>query len=561
MPDANTHLTIEQAMELAARSQRANQFADAEKIYRQILAQRPDCAEAYHMLGILAWRSGRNDIAMQLIDRAIAIRPTVQAYCDLGVIAGASGRSPEAIAAYRKAIELDANFPPALSNLANALRATGNSREAVDLCRRAVALKPDFVEAHNNLANALMNQKEPTQALAAARQAIRLRPNFPEAHNNAGNALFDLHDHAGAIDEYRIAISQRPDFAQAYNNLASALYAAGRLDEAVAACRAAIQLQPDFPLAHWTLAMVSLMQGNFREGWAEYEWRWKVPELNPPRVSIPGKSWNGEDLRGKRLLLFVEQGFGDAIQFVRLLPILEDRGAKIIFFCQPELQRLLQKTTGAEQVYAMGTAPEVDFDYYLGLLGAPRLLDITMETIPRKIPYIFPDPADVEKWRARVPSDGRLKIGLAWAGRADNADDWRRSTSLSAFAPLAQIPGVWFCSLQKGDRADEAAHPPAGIQIADWTSEFRDFADTAALIANLDLVITVDSVMAHLAGAMGKDVFTLLSSYADWRWLRGRDDSPWYPTMRLFRQPTLGDYDTPMREIVQALQCRIQKTP
>jgi ADP-heptose:LPS heptosyltransferase len=150
---------------------------------------------------------------------------------------------------------------------------------------------------------------------------------------------------------------------------------------------------------------------------------------------------------------------------------------------------------------------------------------------------------------------------LAWAGRADNADDWRRSTSLSAFAPLAQIPGVWFCSLQKGDRADEAAHPPAGIQIADWTSEFRDFADTAALIANLDLVITVDSVMAHLAGAMGKDVFTLLSSYADWRWLRGRDDSPWYPTMRLFRQPTLGDYDTPMREIVQALQCRIQKTP
>jgi len=311
------------------------------------------------------------------------------------------------------------------------------------------------------------------------------------------------------------------------------------------------------PDGHWNLALALLVQGHFPEGWEEYEWRWKTKGLLSPRQLLPQPLWDGRPLAGRAILLHAEQGLGDTIQFIRYLPLVAQRGGRVIVECQPELQRLVQAMTPDIPVLARGQ-PLPDFAFQCPLLSLPKALGTTLATIPATVPYLHADAQNVQMWRDRLAGHGSaLKVGLIWAGNPHHKNDRNRSVKLASLAPLAQVPGVQFYSLQKGAAAAQAKTPPPGMDLIDRTDDLQDFADTAAMIANLDLVIAVDTSVVHLAGALAKPVWTLLPYCPDWRWLLKRQDSPWYPTMRLFRQPEIGDWDSVIQQLAAALANRL----
>ena len=304
-------------------------------------------------------------------------------------------------------------------------------------------------------------------------------------------------------------------------------------------------LSPDNAVFHWNLSLALLLSGNFEEGWKEYEWRQKVKDFPNRIVSQP--LWDGSDIAGQTILLQAEQGYGDTIQFIRYASMVAQRGANVIVSCQNELTSLLKKVDGIHHV-AGYHEPIPEFDVYCPLLSLPLIFHTTVESIPAHVPYIKPEPSLFQHWRAKIQNHvSRLKIGLVWAGRE------QRSCPLELFTPLAEIHYSTFYSLQKGEAAEQAKNPPEGMKLIDYTEDIHDFSDTAAFIENLDLVISVDTAVAHLAGALGKPVWTLLPFVPDWRWLLNRDDSPWYPTMRLFRQPSPGDWESVIARIAQDL--------
>jgi Tfp pilus assembly protein PilF len=583
--------TVQQAIDAAAQLHRDGQLSQAERQYRQILAIQPDNADALHLLGVLSSQQGREDVAADLIRRAIARDPGQPIYHgNLGLTLTRLGRLDEAIACFQKALALGSRDPNVLNNFADALCKTGKPDRALPIFRQAIAMDPPLAEPHNNLGIALADLGLIDDAVASYRNALRLNPRFAEARNNLGNALLKkrLFDEAilefeqalavrpdypeammnlgaalkarnqddRATDLFRRALKLRPDFFEALLNYGQALCDSRQFDEAIAAFRKAVALRPDDPAAHFHLSGVLLLTGNFSDGWREYEWRLLKPDFGIDKTRFPQPRWTGQDLAGKRILLHAEQGAGDVIQFSRLAGLLARRGAQTILACPPTLLRLLRTLDGISHLIT-NTQTVPDFDYHCYLLSLPLLLGLNLQTIPANVPYLHPQPEWAEHWRTRLmPLGDRNKIGLVWAGNPNYSNDHNRSIPLSAFAPLAEISGVSFISLQKGDpqRSDAAtAPPPPGFELIDHTGEIFDYADTAALIANLDLVIAADTSVAHLAGALAKPVWTLLPFHPDLRWMLDRSDSPWYPTMRLFRQPRPGDWQTPIRQIADAL--------
>jgi Flp pilus assembly protein TadD len=547
-------LTIQQTFDLALRHQQAGRLRDAEQLYRQVLARQPEHAIAIHNLGVIALQVGHYDVAMELLRRFIAVNPNdPEAHSNLGIALKNKGQLDAAIAAFRRAIALNPNLPQVHSNLGSVLKDKGQLDEAIAACRRAIALRPDYPEAHNNLGVALKDKGDFDEAIAACCRAIALRPNYAEAHYNLGNALKDKGQFDEAIAAYRQAVGLKADLAEAHSNLGNALKDKGRFDEAIASYRQAIALSPNLSEAHNNLALALLTRGDLQQGWEEYEWRWKCKEFPSPPRNFTQPQWDGRPLENRTLLLHVEQGIGDALQFIRYLPLVEQRGGRIIIECQAELQRLFQNIAGSSQVVAQGQSLPA-FDLHCPLLSLPRVFGTNLANVPNIVPYLHADAEDVSRWQRRLADHPPLaRVALAWAGNPTQQNDRNRSMKLEMLATLGQMPGVRFFSIQKGAAAAEAKNPPPGMELVDWTEEMKDFADTAALIANLDLVIAVDTAVAHLAGAMGKPVWTLLSFVADWRWLLQRPDSPWYPTMRLFRQPARGDWNSAIARMVDAL--------
>jgi len=395
---------------------------------------------------------------------------------------------------------------------------------------------------------------QPAKAIAAYRQAIGLKPDFAEAHGNLGNALKGAAQFEDAIAAYRQAIRLKPDYPEMHSNLGIALRELGRLDEAIIAYRQAIRLKPELAEAHNNLSLALLARGDFQQGWEEYKWRWKCKDFTSPAPNFAQPQWDGRPLEARTILLRAEQGFGDALQTIRYLPLVARRGAgSIIIECHAELERLFRMMSGKCRIVARGQ-PLPAFEFHCPLLSLPLIFGTNSANIPNEAPYLHADADDARRWQHRLAEHSpRVNVGLVWAGRPTHIDDRNRSIKLARLAPLGQLPGVSFFSLQKGDAAAEAKCPPAGMELIDWTEELEDFADTAGLIANLDLVIAVDTAVVHLAGAMGKPVWTLLPFVADWRWLLERDDSPWYPSMRLFRQPSKGDWDGVITRVAEAL--------
>lgn len=511
-------LSLEQLMHIARQHADAGRTAEAEGLCRQVLKGLPDSCEALALLGLLACRASQYDRAIQLLNRAIAIDGTVaECHCNLGFALNARGDFDLAIAAHQRAIELQPNRAELYANLGAALASARRWDEAIAAYASAIRLKPDFADAHYNLANALRAVGQLDEAIAAYQEAIRCNPNCAEAHSNLGVVLRSQ----------------------------------GRLNEAIASYDKAIELMPDRPEPHWNRAVTLLLAGNYARGWAAYEWRHRQPWAKP--ISFTQARWKGEDLTGRSILLYAEQGLGDTIQFARFVPLVAARGATVILACQPELRELMRDLAGVRQVVTTGDSL-AHFELQCPLMSVPGILGTRVESIPNQVPYLAPDRHLVEAWSSRLQGGtGRLRVGLAWAGRPEHQSDRQRSIPLADLAPLAGAPSTTFYSLQRGMAARQILDAPQGLRLIDVTSELTTFAETAALIHHLDLVISVDTAVAHLAAAMGKPVWLLVPLIPDWRWMLKRSDSPWYPTMRLFRQERFGQWGVPVTRVAQCL--------
>jgi tetratricopeptide (TPR) repeat protein len=513
--------TISEALAIAIQHHRADRLQAAEQIYRQILAVEPNHAHAWHLLGVIAHQVGKYEYAVEDIERAIGLNGTeAEFHNNLGGAYCALRRIPEAVACYRRALELKPDYAEAHYNLGNLLKEQGKLEEAAACYRRALELKPDYAEAHNNLGIALKDQGELEEAIGCYRRVLQLRPNDVEPHNNLGVALREQ----------------------------------GKLDEAVACHRRALQLSPDDADAHWNQSLLSLLIGDFPRGWAEYEWRWKTNQFTPRDFSQP--LWDGRPLQGRTILLHAEQGFGDAIQFIRYAPLVKQAGARVLVECRKPLVRLLAGCRGVDALIGRGDDPPL-FDVQAPLLSLPGIFRTSLGTIPVDVPYLFADPGLVAQWRQELGGIAGFKIGIAWQGNPKFSGDRGRSIPVGHFEPLASLPGTHFFSLQKGAGVEQLQDAAGRFPITEVGSRLEDFTDTAAVMMNLDLVVTSDTAVAHLAGALGVPVWVALRFIPDWRWLLERSDSPWYPTMRLFRQESQGDWQGVFRRIEAALDGQI----
>lgn len=514
------------------------------------------------------YSAGRIKDAQEVAHQGLLLDPTnpvLQVHS--GTFALILGDLAAAEAAFRRATEIQPNYGEAHCNLGLLLFGQRRLAEAETAYRRAIAEKPSLAEAHSNLGLLLYELKRLDEAEASYRLAIALEPNYAEACSNLGVLLDARGRPAEAEAAYQRAINLRPDYADAYSNLGLLLHGEKRFDEAEIAYRRAIALRPGCPEPHLNLGMLLLRRGRFQQGWEEYEARYAPGNKNgrtqPPPALADGPTlpprWRGEPLAGKSLLVWPEQGLGDTIQFVRYLATLRTLAVRhITLACQPPLKTLLEQSSLADRVIDTGEwqpGMSAEFDFWTYLLSLPGLVGTTLDTVPARIPYLAADPARKAKWANYLPAAPK-RIGLVWKGSTTHENDRNRSIpSLSVLAPLWTVPGVAFVSLQKGAGEDEGAAPPASQPLVNLGPSMRDFSDSAAIMSQLDLLITVDTAAAHLAGALGIPCWVLLPAYrTDWRWMDDRADCPWYPErMRLFRQNSTGDWGPVIGEVVAAL--------
>jgi Flp pilus assembly protein TadD len=432
-------------------------------------------------------------------------------------------------------------------NAALELHRKGHLTEAEAMYRRALAADPNNPSALHLLGVVLHQNKRSAEGVLFIQRAIQLAPQVPAFHNNLGEALRELDRCEEAIASYQRALKLKPAYPEALNNIGGEYGRLARMPESIAALRQCIALAPHDPDAHWNLAVALLLTGDWNAGWNEFEWRLRRPE-SPGRI-YPQPMWTGQPLAGRTLLLWSEQGFGDMVQFFRFVAVAKKLGGRVILDVQPPLVPLLAAQNIADAVYAAGNSLP-PFDYHAALMSMPRILRTTLETLPRAVPYIRPDPARAATWASRLPNDGHRKIGIAWAGRPEHHNDRRRSIAPDLLGPLSAVKNVTFVTVQP---RPANVPPPRGLPMLDLGIQLTDFADTAALISQLDLVISVDTSVAHVAGALAKPTWLLLPFSPDWRWLMQREDSPWYPTMRLFRQRRLGDWPDTIARVTAAL--------
>ncbi len=554
-------VTIPQAILVATEHRQAGRFAEAEKIGRDVLAVEPENAEAWHLLGVIAHQLGESGIAVDLMEKALRIQPSVPAFLnDLAEAYSALNRFDDAERCFRRALALKPDFAIAHNGLGNALADLGRLDEAERSYLDALALDPGCALAHYNLGIALQALGRLEEAERSYRQASKLKPDYCEAHNNLGNLLKD----SGRFDEaersYRAALALRPGFADAHNNLGVVLQMLGRRGGAERSYRRAPALAPADPRIGMNCSILALLGGDYERGLQHYESRFlganakTVAGFRQMLARLGGiQWWRGEDVAGRSLLIWTEQGFGDSIMMLRYLPQLKQRGpGRVAVCCEPELVRVIRALPGVDGVISKehALAPG-GFDCHCPAMSLPLRFGTRLDTIPRTVPYLHVPAESSRSWADRLARIDRPRVGLVWAGGAILADDQRRSIGLDQFARVLQVPGASFMSLQKG--AARAQLRQLGQGIVDRMDECEDFLDTAALMTNLDLVISVDTAVAHLAGALGKPVWLLNRFESEWRWLLDREDSPWYPTMRIYRQARSGDWDEVMERVASAL--------
>ncbi|MDR3441041.1 tetratricopeptide repeat-containing glycosyltransferase family protein [Telmatospirillum sp.] len=515
--------------EEAVARHRLDQKAEAEALYRAVLAIHPRHAEASYNLGLLCQMEERYQEAANLYRRAIAFRN---------------------------------DYVDAYSNLGTVLKELKEYEQANTVYLLAIAIKPDHAMAYSNLGVSLKEQRRFDEAVAVYRQAITLAPDYEWAYANQAPVLLEQGDSRASIIASQRAITLTPDMSLAHYNLAAALKAENLLQQSVDSFRHAIALRPDFGEAHFALGQVLLMQGDYEAGWPEYSWRWSLPDyawLSKIHGQFQQPLWTGERLDGKTILIYAEQGMGDAIQYARYLPKVLGRGGRIVLAVHPPLKKLFAAIPGIAAVVGLDETPLPPFDVHCPLLGLPQVFGTRQETIPAQVPYLQADPAETERWKKRIGGDG-LKVGIVWAGNPTQRGDRWRSPRLASMAPLFNVPGVRFVALQMGPGRADLETNPLPANVLDLGPEITDFADTAAIMAGLDLVITSCTAPLHLAGALGVPTWAVIPFAPHFLWQLDRSDSPWYPTLHLYRQTKPGrDWSVPIGRVVTDLSAMVEK--
>jgi Flp pilus assembly protein TadD len=574
---------------LGAACQSLGRTEDAVAAVRQALQYQPQHAEACNLLGVLLAQQGRfveavgcfcqalqlrpvwpeadNNLrlacghlegqpgGLAALERAAALRPADAALqYRLGMALTNHGRLEEATARLREAVRLDPGHVLAHGNLGNAYLLANRLDDAAGCFRTVLHLRPDSAEALHNLGVVGLKQERWQDAAAHFRHAVACKPGYADAHGSLGQALVRLDRLDEGLAHLEQALVLKPDSPDAHCTMGYALAVWGRHAEALACLETALRLKPDHADAHFERALVWLLQGNWQRGLPEYEWRWKTGRF--PEVPRSQPIWDGSDLAGRTILLHAEQGLGDTLQFIRYAPLVRQRGATVVAACQEPLLPLLSRCAAIDHLVGANAEPP-PCDVRAPLLSLPLLLGTTPDSAPAQVPYLHADPTLVERWRQEVRPGPPFKIGIVWQGNPSHRKDNLRSVPLRHFAPLARLEGVRLYSLQKGHGSQQLAEFAERWAITDLGDRLTEhagaFTDTAAVLMTLDLLIAADTAIVHLAGGLGRPVFLALSSVPDWRWLLDRPDTPWYPTMRLFRQSRRGDWDSVFRSIAEAV--------
>jgi tetratricopeptide (TPR) repeat protein len=528
--------------------------AQALASFERALSIRPDYAEAHYNRGNVLQDLKRPAEALASYDRALAVRPdTAEVLHNRGNALQALQRPAEALASYDRALAIKPDHVGALNNRGLALTGLHRPAEALRSFERVLAIQPDHARALNNRGNTLQELRRPAEALASYEKALAVKPAYAEAHYNRGIVLRGLKRPAEALASFDRALAIEPSHVDALNNRGIVLRDLDRPLEALASYDRALAIEPGYAEAHSNRSCLALLLGDFERGFEEFEWRWRVPEIAPWRRDFAQPLWRGDaPLAGKTILLHAEQGFGDAIQFVRYVPLVAAAGARVVLEVPPPLAALFARAAGAALVIGRGEELPA-FDCHCPLASLPLAFKTRLETIPARVPYLSPAHDRVLKWQQRLPQAGKRRVGIAWAGNPNFKGDQSRSIGLARFSPLLSVSGIELVGLQRdlrdGDRDILRDHP----QVVHLGDAIADFDDTAAIMSSLDLVISSDTSVAHLAGALGRPVWVLLQYVADWRWLRERSDNPWYPTARLFRQPELDDWESVISHVAEEL--------
>jgi len=513
---------------MAEQALAATELAQADFIYQRILEAAADEPHALNGRGVVAYRQGRLDEAGNFFRQAIA--------------------------------KFDDN-PSFHNNLHLVYYRQKRDTEALAAVRRAIELAPQLPQLHNNLGNTLKQAGQPDAAVAALQQACTLAPDYADAWYNLGNTLVELDRLDEAEAAFRRAMALAPGDMETETNLGSLLKVRGKLDEALALCDAVLAKRDDLPEVHRNRATLRLLMGDYRQGWPEHEWRSRAADAERFNIAVP--HWQGEPLADKTILLIGEQGLGDVLQMVRYAALVKQRGATVWLQSAETLFPLLRETRGIDRLISPSDPARQSADFHIGLFSLPTIFETTLETIPAREPYVFADRQRVERWRETLnggpgrTGDGRRKVGIAWQGNPKFAGDRYRSVPLRELAPLAAVSDVRLIALQKNhglEQLTEQTQPFAVEQLGPTLdNEGHAFVDTAAVMMSLDLVVTTDTAIAHLAGALGVPVWVALQETPNWRWLIDREDSPWYPTMRLFRQQKLGQWSPVFERIAEEL--------
>ena len=583
MPTPDKTRLIDQAIQL----HRAGRLDESERIYRQILESEPDEGNALNNLGILLRHQGRLDESVDVLQRAITADPDFPEACNsLGMTLTRAGRFDEALQVLEQALDIDPKFFVARKNIAFVFEKTGNLAEALKSIREDLTFRPDDAEALNGLGVYLLGSGEIRQALQALVRAVELVPDWPDVHVNLAIVLEKLGQYSEAADLRKKVMSLTPQDTVCLSDLSVTLERLGRTEEAIAARRSviellpedagsmgdlgrlltetgndeearnwfekALELAPEAPRIHFNYALFLLRQGEFSRGWVEHEWRLRYAALSNLFPDNPQPYWDGSDLAGKTIFLHIEQGWGDTIQFARYIPQVTQQASRVVVGCRGPMERLLAALPSVDQLI---TDPDdlPEFDVRCSFLSLPFIFRTDQSNLPDEVPYLQASGS----YPFRREEDG-LNVGIVWAGSQTHKNDHNRSMELSLLRPLLETPGCIFHSLMVDDRRQEIMQQGLENVLRDSGADLSDFADTADVVSGLDLVISVDTAVAHLAGALGKPVWIMLAHAADWRWMRDREDSPWYPTARLFRQTRRGSWSPVIKQITSELEALVQ---
>ncbi len=549
--------TIQQAMRSAVAAYGRGAWFEAEQLCRDVLKAKGDSFAALQLLGMIAVRTGRLQEAATHLAAAIEANPNDSSvHNNLGGVLHALNRHADALASYERALALNSNLAEAWNNRGVALRDLKRPEEALSSYERAVELKPDYADAYSNRGNAMHDLRRLDEALASYDRAIQIRPDYAEAHSNRGTALCDLGRLDDGLASFEDAIRLKPDYADAYIYRGDALREMRRTTEALRSYDTAISIRPDRAEAYFKKAELLLLTGDYGRGWDLYEWRWKTQfrEPNPRFFDYP--RWSGEEsVAGKSVLIHPEVGFGDFIMFARYTRSLQQRGARVVIYAPPALADLFATLRGNVLIAKAGNnLPHIDL--HCPIMSLPRAFKTTLDTIPAEFPYLAVPAEKQSYWRRRLGTPAKRRVGLVWSGKANRNIDIsvlrNRSIPLSLLEPLMQLR-LELHSLQKDILQSDADVLTKFSQIGTYHNELHDFSDTAALIEAMDLVVTIDTSVAHLAGALGKPVWVMLPYSTDYRWGMNGDKTPWYPTATLFRQPDISDWTSVVHKVATAL--------